>query len=191
MRPGPQRREIPDGGCTGLYLIVQPSGKQSWALRYRLNDKPKKLTLDDVTSLAAARKAAADALHELAQGVDPAAKKFAAEAAAEKAAADRAGDTIDNLAKQFIQRHANKKRPSTRQQVTHVLNDIVVPKWRGRIVHDIKRRDVIDLVEGIAEDRPIMGNRALAWLSAFFNWLVSRDVIAASPCAGVKRPSKE
>ena len=34
-RPGQQRREIPDAGCRGLYLIVQPSGRKSWAVRYR------------------------------------------------------------------------------------------------------------------------------------------------------------
>jgi len=32
-RPGPQRREIPDAGCRGLYLVVQPSGRKSWAVR--------------------------------------------------------------------------------------------------------------------------------------------------------------
>ncbi len=38
-KPGPQRREISDGG-SGLYLIVQPSGARSWALRYRYNGRP-------------------------------------------------------------------------------------------------------------------------------------------------------
>ena len=26
LRPGKDRREIPDGGCPGLYLIIQPRG---------------------------------------------------------------------------------------------------------------------------------------------------------------------
>ena len=30
------RREIADGLVAGLYLVVQPSGAKSWALRYRL-----------------------------------------------------------------------------------------------------------------------------------------------------------
>lgn len=38
-RPGKKRREIPDGGCPGLHLVVQPSGAKSWALRYRRPDK--------------------------------------------------------------------------------------------------------------------------------------------------------
>src|SRR5262249_53676823 len=48
-----------------------------------------------------------------------------------------------------------------------------------------------ELVEGVAEDRPVMANRALAHLSKFFNWLCERDIIPASPCAGVKPPHKE
>ena len=32
LRPGPQRREISDGG-SGLFLVMQPSGAKSWAVR--------------------------------------------------------------------------------------------------------------------------------------------------------------
>src|SRR5882762_10459156 len=46
IRPGKARREIPDSGCPGLYLIVQISGAKSWALRFRRpNGTPAKLTL--------------------------------------------------------------------------------------------------------------------------------------------------
>lgn len=35
-KPDPAKRvEIPDGLLRGLYLVVQPSGKKSWACRYR------------------------------------------------------------------------------------------------------------------------------------------------------------
>ena len=46
MKPGKVRREIPDGGCPGLYLVIQPSGAKGWALRYRRpDDRPAKLVL--------------------------------------------------------------------------------------------------------------------------------------------------
>src|SRR6266540_448930 len=186
IKPGATRREMPDAGCRGLYLIVQPSGRKSWAIRYRFEGRPKKLTLDGAPTLAAARKAATDALHELAQGRDPAALKFEAKATAEKATAARAADTVDQLAALFIERHAKKKtRQNSWRQTVHVFDDIVLPAWPGRTVHDIKRRDIIEVVERVAEDRPIMANRTLAVLSKFFNWLAARDVIVASPCAGV------
>jgi integrase len=192
VKPGAARREVPDSGCRGLYLVVQPTGRKSWAVRYRYAGTPKKLTLDGALTLAAARKAATDALHELAQGRDPAALKFEARASAEKATAARAADTVEQWAAHFIERHAKKKtRENSWRQAVHVFDDIVLPAWRGRIVHDIKRRDIIELIESVAEDRPIMANRAHAHVSKFFNWLCERDVIAASPCAGVKRPSAE
>jgi len=48
-KPNPLKRvEIPDAGQPGLYLVIQPTGKKSWAVRYRLNGKPGKLTLNRV-----------------------------------------------------------------------------------------------------------------------------------------------
>jgi Arm DNA-binding domain len=38
-----KRREIPEGKISGLYFVVQPTGAQSWALRYRAAGRPKKL----------------------------------------------------------------------------------------------------------------------------------------------------
>src|SRR5947208_3418729 len=109
VKPAVHRREIPDSGCRGLYLVVQPTGRKAWAVRYRFEGTPRKLTLDAGLTLAAARQAATAALRELERGNDPAALKFDAEAKAEKAAADRAGDTVDNLAARFIEQHAKKK----------------------------------------------------------------------------------
>jgi len=53
IRPGKARREIPDSGCPGLYLIVQISGAKSWALRFRRpNGTPAKLTLGPLDLLS-------------------------------------------------------------------------------------------------------------------------------------------
>src|SRR6478752_5828850 len=81
VRPHPtKRREIPDAGKPGLFLVVQPSGKKSWAVRYRRrgDGKPRKLTLDGFVSLASAHKLAQAALDKVAEGGDPASEKQAA-----------------------------------------------------------------------------------------------------------------
>src|SRR5262245_18881966 len=192
VKPKDKRREIPDG--RGLYLIVQPSGRKSWAVRYRFKQEPVKLTLGSwpALSLKAARKAAADALHEVAQGHDPAALKFDAQAKAEQAEADRNRDTVERLAAMFIERHVRRKtRPASQRQSEHVFNKIVLPTWHGRSIHDIERRDIRELVEGVAETRPTMANRTLAHISRFFSWLCEQDIIRSSPCVGVKPPTKE
>ena len=83
-----RRREILDGGCEGLYLVVQPSGFKSWAMRFRRSNggKPAKLTLGPLFSgeepesepvlgmpltLVSARKLAAEVHRQRAMGRDP------------------------------------------------------------------------------------------------------------------------
>ena len=44
-RASTRRREIPDDYLRGLYLIVQPTGAKSWAVRYRLGGKSAKHTI--------------------------------------------------------------------------------------------------------------------------------------------------
>src|SRR6516165_11587949 len=77
-KPGASRREISDGGHNGLHLIVQPSGHKSWAVRFRVNGIPRKLTLPAGLTLHEAREQAAAAVKEAQRGDDPTkAKKIA------------------------------------------------------------------------------------------------------------------
>jgi integrase len=185
LRPGPQRREIPDGG-SGLYYVLQPSGRASWASRYRFQGKPKKCTHGKL-SLAAARKAHADAMLELAQGRDPAALKSAAKTEADT----RRRDTVERLFELFIAAARRKTRPSTWKQCESLFRREVLPRWRGRLVTDIARKDVRELIRFIARTRPIAANRAQSYLSRFFRWLLNEDYIAASPAVAIERPAKE
>jgi integrase len=84
-----------------------------------------------------------------------------------------------------------KTRPGSQKATESIFRRLVLPAWKGRSVHDIRRRDVIPLVEGIAVARPILANRMLAALSKFFRWAVARDLITASPVTGVERPTVE
>jgi integrase len=189
LKPRAVRYEVPDAGARGLKVIVQPSGYKSFAVRYHnAGGRKRKLTLPAGITLAAARKLTADAMLELAQGRDPATAKKAAK----RAAAIKTGDTIERWAGTFIERHAKKHtRPNSWRQTVHVFDDIVLPAWKGRLVHELERRDIRELGETLAENKPIMANRTHGVLSKFFGWLCERDVIAASPMVGVKRPAPE
>jgi integrase len=178
-----------------LRLAVRPSGAKSWILRYRRpppDGRTAKLTHERFVPLAEARKWAASAMAELAQGRDPGVLKVAARAAQRQAATERAADTVDHWARLFLERYVRKHtRPATQKQCEHVFRNIMLPKWSGRVIHDVARKDVRELLEAVAEDRPVMANRAHAHARRFFSWLCEQDVIAASPCTGVKPPAKE
>ncbi len=63
IKPDPKRRlEIPDRQQPGLYLVVQPSGRRSFAVRTRVAGKTVKITLGDaeVLDLGKARDQAKD-----------------------------------------------------------------------------------------------------------------------------------
>src|SRR5262249_58798756 len=83
MRPGAERREVPDAHMPGLYLIVQPSGARSWAVRYQHQGQSRKHTLGSypAVDLKAARALAGKALRAVAEGCDPGREKILAPAA--------------------------------------------------------------------------------------------------------------
>ncbi len=187
-KPGATRLEIPDAGIQGLYFVVQPTGGKSWALRYRWQGSPVKYRLGDypVIGLAEARDKARDALRLLDAGTDPRGAKRTQ--AIPEAPPD---DTIRDIITEFIARHA-KVRNRSWQEVERVLRREVEPTWGHRRIGDIERKDVIRLIDGVVDrGAPVMANRVLAHTRKLFNWAVSRDLIAMSPCAGVAAPEQE
>jgi len=171
LKPGPQRREISDGG-SGLWLVLQPSGHRSWAVRYRFAGRPAKLTLGGwpALTLAAARKGAADALHELARGHDPAAAR---KTAAFTAAAAQA-NTLAAVVAAYLKREGGKLR--TLDQRVSILNRLILPVLGARPIADIKRSEIVWLLDGI-EDRsgPRMADVALAVLRRIMAWYATRS----------------
>jgi len=192
IKPDPnQRLELPDPALSGLYLVVQPSGAKSWALRYRYAGKPKKLTLGrwPVMGLADARAAASNAIEAVDYGNDPSAAKKATKAARlETQLSER--DKIKTLVEKFGARHLSTLKSG--ETVKRELNRHVVAIWGERDIQTITKRDVIDLLDGIADSgRIVTANRVRAYLNKFLSWCVERDIIKQSPAMGVKPAAKE
>ncbi len=186
-KPAAERREIPDRLLPGLYLIVQPSGAKSWAVRYRRYGRPCKHTLGryPAIDLAAARKLASAALRAVGEGRDP--NRERRHARVTKA------DSIEAIAAQFIELHCNRhNRERTAEETKRLLDLHVLQRWRGRLAREITRRDVLDLLDRIVDGgTPIAANRTLSAVRKMFNWTIARDILTASPCAGVRPPTLE
>jgi len=184
-KPSAVRREIPDGKSRGLYLVVQPSGKKSFALRYRRpgTGKPAKLTLGNGgMSLAMARKAAADAMLEVSQGRDPGAQKKVAGAKARVAAAN----TLEAVCEEYLRFNGSfpkseepprvvKKRLRTIDQYRSTLQRLVYPKLGDRPVTELKRSEIARLLDGVERDSgPRMADVTKATLGAVMSWYTPR-----------------
>jgi integrase len=183
-RPNPRKRiEIPDGGKPGLYLVIQASGRKSWAVRYRFQGQARKLTLDGFPSLAAAHRLAQEALDRVAEGYDPASEKQSA-----KRAVDLGSNIFSAVAAEFVERYVRKNtRPSSARETERFLAKDVLPKWGNKRIQDITKRNVLDLLDGIVDrGGGLSANRVLAVTRKLFNWAVQRGILEASPVTGIK-----
>ena len=138
LKPGAVRREIADDLRRGLYLIIQPSGAKSWAVRYRFAGKTCKHTLGQFPKIgvAAARELCRDALEKVGAGVNPATVAAEASKAADEAKAAqiaRAQAEVDSTVQaawdDYVAEYLPGLRIGTRdnykRSFTHIL-----PKWK-------------------------------------------------------------
>lgn len=191
LKPGSSRREIPDGEVRGLYLQIFPSGKASWAFRYRAGGRTRKLTIGPSPELGLkdARDLARKAHLAVASGQDPAEQKQASKVTA-RTPIDR--DLVERVATQYVARHVKNLSATTQSEVGRILNKEILPAWRGRRLSQITRADIHELLDSIVDrGTPVAANRTLAWLKGMSNFAVKRGLIEVSPCALVEPPTIE
>jgi integrase len=168
-KPQAKRIEIHDAG--GLYLVLQPSGKRSWAYRYRVEGKGKKLTLGSypAINLPEARKKAADAAISVGRGNDPIVERKR-----------QAGSVLNAVLDEFVRQHVSGLRSAT--AVAQALDRHVRPSLGNKSIYDLRRSDIAALLTGISETSgPVAADRVLAYISKCFNWQALRDDAFVNP----------
>lgn len=172
VRPGAVRREIPDSGCSGLYLLLQPSGHRSWAVRYRFDGVPTKLTLGPwpAVSLLDARVAATKAREQVAKGLDPAAAKTAAA----RKAAEAQADTLAAIAAAYMKREGVRLRTADQRQ--SILDRLILPQLGGRPIEEIRRSEIVHLLDKVEDHNgQRMADATLAVLRKIMAWHATRS----------------
>ena len=143
----------------GLYLVVQPSGAKSWAVRYRHAGSPRKLTLGGfpAVKLPDARKRAGAALRAVAEGRDPAREKQE-----KRRQEELTDDSVSAVVDLFLARYVRPKNRSA-EEVERLLQREVVEPWQKRTIHQIARRHVVELLDAIVDrGSPYTANRVFA-----------------------------
>lgn len=158
-RGGAARREIRDADAKGLYLVIQPSGAKSWAMRLRRpSGKSAKLHLGPVyipdeeapnepvagapLSLAAARKLAADLQHQRATGRDVVGDHLAGKHQRRVEAKAGAASAFGILVPRFVAEYTRRgKRPRRMAETARMLG-LLIPRDGG--VPEVVRRGLCD-----------------------------------------------
>jgi Arm DNA-binding domain len=186
LNPKTRRYEVSDGGQRGLLLAVFPTGARSFVVRYRYAGRKRKLTLGHIP-LSAARKLAAEALYEVAQGRDPALAKQAAKvgaveaaAAAKATAAEAQAHTVEAVCRSWVKREGGKLRTINRIEVE--FERLIYPAIGNVPIGDLKRSRIVALLDDVQDrcgDR--MADLTYAYLRRVLNWHASRVDDFASP----------
>ena len=181
------RREISDDLIPALRLVVQPSGARSWAIRTSIAGKTAKLTLGPCSTftLAAAREWARGQLLAAKAGADPrAAKRELFEAEKRKHQ-----ETVNAAVELWLAKDQAENR--TVAEVRATMSKWVLPAWGDRPLSSIRKRDVIELIDKVAEMAPVRANRVLAYVKRFLGWCAARDMIETNPAQFVEKVAKE
>jgi integrase len=203
-KPAAARQEVLLGD--GLYLVVQPSGLKSWALRYRRKSDGKSIkhTLGSypAISLKDARSAATELRAEIERGGDPHGTKIATRKQREAGT-----DTFEAAARRYVATYQFKRCKSW-EWAARMLGLVVDPdearepkqcpplvvikdgsrdasgrrrlsladRWGDRRLADITGSEIAAAIEGVGERAPILANRIHAVVAAFFKWAASQNV---------------
>jgi integrase len=170
-----------DAGLPGFGVKVTPKGRKVFLVMYRLagaGSRLRKYTIGSYgrITLPMARAHAQKIFAARLDGRDPAEEK-------KQSRRRLVVDRIDDLIETFIREHLSGIRTQTR--LTNLLRREVVSRWGAKSIHEIKKRDVIDLVSEVTQRSAHAGYRLLKTLKTFFRWCIGRAVIELSPAEGV------
>jgi integrase len=183
VRPGESRSEYFDPTLPGFALRVTSTGHKSYTAFYRLGGRLRRFTIGSTAKykLADARRKAREAFQAADEGMDLAAHKRAS-----RRRATPLPRSFEVQAREFIKRHVEGQR-SAKETKASIERDLI-GAWSGRIVTDIGKADVIELLDGFQDaGHHRARNRRLQIVRRFYNWLIERGITESNPAAGIKK----
>lgn len=177
-----------DSGCPGFGVKITPKGRKVFIVLYRAGgagSRLRKYTIGPYgrVTLHQARAAALKIFAARSEGRDPAAEK-------QRERRRLVVDRVEDLVELFINEHVSKTRSA--REISRLLRREVLPCWGTRSVHEISKRQVIELVSEVyGRGTPSAANKLLKTVKGFFGWCVGRAILDASPANGLMAPARE
>ena len=158
---------------------------KSFILLYSFHNHPRRLTLGTYPdlSLAEARAKAAQAVELLKQGIDPGQKKIV------ELVEYRTSPTFEEAVESYLE-WARTNKKSWRED-ERMLRTEFVPHLGRTKIGDVRRKQVVALLDEKAKTAPVQANRLLAVIRKMFNFCVEREILDATPLVQIKKVAKE
>lgn len=95
--------------------------------------------------------------------------------------------TVNQLAKEYLEKHAKvNKRASSAAEDERILNKDILPRWGERKAKDLRKRNIVLLLEDMATRGPALTHNVFKLVRRMFNFAVERDILEFTPCTGIK-----
>ena len=176
LKPTASRYEKYDANLAGFGIRVSPSGAKSWMAFSRNMERKTRVTLGRYPHmlLGQARQRAMNTLMEMADGEFQRSTKL-----------QLFEHALDDWYKK------DQAQNKSFLQVKNAMELHVRPRLKDFKLANIEKRDIIKIIDRIAMKAPTQANRVLAFTKRFFNWCVSRDLLAISPANGIAKAKTE
>lgn len=186
--PASGRLEFTDLRCAGLSFRVTSKDVRSFCFRFRdpLTRATTRATIGTYPDVGLGEaRTQADAMRvTVADGKNPITVKRTKRAGASQR-------TFGAIAERFMVEHSRRKKRSSDGDDRN-LNLHILPKWKSLQIDDIRRADVIALVESlVADGKPVLANRVQSLISSIFSFALDVDLISANPCTRLKKRGEE
>lgn len=181
-KPAPKEVKLFDGG--GLFLLITPSGGKLWQLKYRFDDKEKKLSFGSYPSitLAEARQRREDAKKLIANGVDPSDVKKAQKTAD----TSKNENSFEVVARMWHSRNVERWAKSHAKTTLERLQKNIFPWLGSKPVSEIKLSDIKPVLHRIEERAPESARRMYVALNMIFRYCVASEYLDRNPLEGLK-----
>lgn len=164
----------------GLFLWVMPTGAKSWRTKYKRDGRERLITLGQypAMSLAEARAARQRVRLDVQAGADPSAER----STAKQARIERAGQSVELMARQWHATMAKRWAPAYARQMLQRLEAHAFPVIGKRPIGEVTRNEVIKLLERAATKSGVQqADKVRQHLVCAFNDWMDRELIGRNP----------
>lgn len=188
LKPDTKPYDVQVESCKGMILRINPGGTVSILYRYQSDGKRRKMSLGSYSrsNLKGAKEAYDNATHLTENGTDPIEERKRIQQE------EKNIKNVNELADDFIANHIDQKlRETTAKEYKRQIKKHIRPTWGGQSAKDIKRLDIVTLIEGIGKNSPVQANRVLSTIKKMFSYALEKSSVPTNPTIGIKPYCKE
>ena len=197
-KPRAKEYKLFDGG--GLYLSITPKGQKWWRIKYRFEDKEKRLSLGvyPATTLGAARAKREEIKEMIAKGIDPAQERKA-DKETKRIEEVKSQNTFYTISQAWLKSYEGEVSESYHAKLGKALENYCYPTYtlkdksklsiKDKPIDEVTRLDVIAILEAL-KDRGIeeTARRTAMLLGKVFKYAVTHEVAPHNIMADIDLP---